>query len=133
MHFALLVYCVVKQRGVIIANNTASKNSRGVALNGTVIINGTVAKNGTGNKVKHKRMSKSQLIRSLCWDKDDSQKVRRQYALSSRRGSPIATAKALMALSNAYNGGCGDNEVARKARSDALYFFRIHINKKGGK
>lgn len=60
--------------------------------------------------------------RHLGWSKSDSQKVRRDNALRSRRGNALKTGRALLALSNVTR----DEETSRKARADALYFFRQH-------
>ena len=59
---------------------------------------------------------------SLNWHKDDSQSKRRAAALKSRRGNPLKTGRALMALSNVTT----DSETKRKARADAIYFFNLH-------
>lgn len=58
--------------------------------------------------------------RPLNWSKDDTQGVRRRNALAARKGDYLKTARALMALSNV----TADKETKRKARSDALYFYR---------
>ena len=60
--------------------------------------------------------------RSTGWSKDDSQAVRRRTILSSRRGNYLKAARALQALANVTK----DNETARKAHSDALYFYGMH-------
>jgi len=67
---------------------------------------------------------------SLGWSKDDSQTLRRKNALSSRKGDFLACGRALMSLANIHSGKYGDKETERKARSDALYFFRQHRKNK---
>jgi hypothetical protein len=62
--------------------------------------------------------------KSLNWHKEDSQTTRRRNALRSRKGSFLAVARALQALANISK----DDETARKAGSDAKYFFhRYHM------
>lgn len=63
--------------------------------------------------------------RKLGWEKTDSQKTRRSTALKSRRGNELRTGRALLALSNVTQ----DAETKRKARADALYFFKVHKKK----
>lgn len=58
----------------------------------------------------------------LNWSKEDGQARRRRNALNSRHGSYLKAARALMALANVTQ----DEETKRKARSDALYFYRKH-------
>jgi len=60
--------------------------------------------------------------KSLGWSKDDGQIKRRRAALTSRRGNYLKAARALQSLSNISQ----DSDTARKARADALYFFRKH-------
>ena len=69
---------------------------------------------------------------SLNWHTSDSQAKRRRNALSSRKGDYLATARALQRVANNKS---LDYETCRKARSDALYFFMKHKQKKmrGGK
>jgi hypothetical protein len=63
--------------------------------------------------------------KSLKWCKTDSQTARRRAALSARKGNALATARALLGLANVSQ----DKETARKASSDAHYFFMIHAKK----
>jgi hypothetical protein len=60
--------------------------------------------------------------KSLKWHKSDSQKVRRENALRTRRGDFLAAGKALLALSNVSR----DSDTSRKAYQDAVYFFAQH-------
>jgi len=64
--------------------------------------------------------------KKLGWHKNDSEEVRRGNALRSRDGNELATARALMALVNVTK----DNETHRKARADALYFYRLYSKRK---
>ena len=59
---------------------------------------------------------------ALGWQKDMPQAQRRRIALRHRGGDPLRAARALQALSNVTR----DPETKRKARADALYFFRRH-------
>ncbi len=56
------------------------------------------------------------------WHKDDGQATRRRAALKAHGGDALATARALMAISN----GSQDAETHRKARADSLYFYQVH-------
>lgn len=58
----------------------------------------------------------------LNWRKTDSQAKRRREALKSRKGDYLATARALMALSNVTT----DSKTKSLARSDSYYFFAMH-------
>lgn len=58
----------------------------------------------------------------LNWSKDAGQAKRRASALASRKGNFLKVAKALQALANVTR----DEETRRKARADALYFYRQH-------
>ena len=60
--------------------------------------------------------------KSLGWNKDDGQVKRRRAALASRRGNYLKAGRALQSLANVTT----DRETARKARADALYFFKKH-------
>jgi hypothetical protein len=60
----------------------------------------------------------------LNWYKDDTERTRRRNALCSKNGSLEDTGKALLALSKRSSG-----ETARKAKSDATYFFAKHKHK----
>lgn len=62
----------------------------------------------------------------LNWSKDDSQSVRRKNALMARRGNYLKVARALQALANVTQ----DAETARKAKTDAVYFYKMHQRKK---
>ncbi len=64
--------------------------------------------------------------KKLNWRKSESQTRRRKNALAARHGNLLATARALQALANVTE----DNETARKSRSDAIYFFKLHAKKK---
>lgn len=57
--------------------------------------------------------------KSLNWSKSDSQTTRRRNALKARKGNYLKAGRALQALANVTT----DAETARKARSDARYFF----------
>ena len=57
----------------------------------------------------------------LGWSKNDSQAVRRRNALNHRHNNALRTARALIALSNVTR----DPDTHRKARADALYFYRL--------
>jgi len=63
--------------------------------------------------------------KSLGWRKDDTQAKRRRAALKSRQGDLLATARALMALSNVTQ----DHETSRKAKADAHYFYALYKKK----
>ena len=65
----------------------------------------------------------------LGWEKDMPQTKRRRIALKSRKGDLLATARALQSISNVTK----DSETARKAQSDAQYFYRQYRQKKRGK
>jgi len=56
----------------------------------------------------------------LGWRKKDSAEKRRRTALRARGGDLLATARALMALANVSQ----DRGTVRRARADALYFYR---------
>ena len=71
--------------------------------------------------------------KTLNWTKDTGQAKRRIAALASRKGNHLQAARALLSLSNVNSGPTGDKETARKARSDALYFFRQHNKYKKAK
>ena len=60
--------------------------------------------------------------KEMGWKKDAPQEARRRVALRSRKGDALATGRGLMALSNVTR----DKETARKAKSDATYFFQLH-------
>lgn len=60
--------------------------------------------------------------KSLGWSKDDGQIKRRRAALASRRGNYLKTARALQSLANVTT----DPTTKRRARADALYFYRKH-------
>lgn len=62
----------------------------------------------------------------LGWEKDMPQAKRRRIALKSRRGDTLATARALQSLANVTK----DSETARKATSDAQYFYAQYRKKK---
>lgn len=64
--------------------------------------------------------------KSLGWHKTDSQTKRRRAALASRRNDKLATARALQALANVSQ----DSETAKKAASDAKYFYKLYARKK---
>jgi hypothetical protein len=64
--------------------------------------------------------------RSTGWSKDDSEAVRRRSVLKARRGNPLKAGRALMALANVTR----DEKTAKRARSDALYFFKLNRQKK---
>lgn len=64
--------------------------------------------------------------KSLGWSKEDKQSTRRRNALHSRNGNYLRTARALLALANVTQ----DDETARKAHADAMYFFRKHKQEK---
>jgi hypothetical protein len=63
--------------------------------------------------------------KKLNWHADDTLKIRRQNALNSRHGSLIQAAHALQSLSNVSQ----NDEVRRKSRADAVYFFAQHKKK----
>ena len=65
---------------------------------------------------------------SLNWSKSSGQAKRREAALASRKGNYLKAARALLSLSNVTQ----DDETKRKARSDALYFFRQHKKRQKG-
>lgn len=60
--------------------------------------------------------------RKLNWSKDETQARRRRNALKARRNNALKAARALQALANVTS----DEDTHRKARADALYFFRMH-------
>lgn len=59
------------------------------------------------------------------WKKDDTQGQRRRLALQGHGGDLLATARGLMGLANVSR----DSETARRARADALYFYRQYALK----
>jgi len=63
---------------------------------------------------------------SLGWTKDSGQAKRRAAALASRKGNYLKAARALLSLSNV----TADADTKRKARADALHFFRLHNKSK---
>lgn len=56
------------------------------------------------------------------WDKDDNQETRRAKMLKAHKDDSLAAGRAMQALANVTQ----DRETANKARSDALYFYRLH-------
>jgi len=56
----------------------------------------------------------------LGWRKKDSAEKRRRTALRARQGDLLKTARALGALANVSQ----DKETVKKARADALHFYR---------
>ena len=64
--------------------------------------------------------------KSLGWQKSDSVEKRRRIALRHRHGDKLATARALQALANVTK----DKETKKKARADALYFYRQYRRQK---
>ena len=56
------------------------------------------------------------------WEKGMSVSKRRSKALKTHRGSVLATARALQALSNVST----DKTTKREAKRDADYFFKLH-------
>ncbi|MCD6317951.1 hypothetical protein J7M02_02660 [Candidatus Aerophobetes bacterium] len=60
------------------------------------------------------------------WSKDMSAKERRRIALKAKRGNYLKTARALLALANVTK----DKETEKKARADAMYFFKMHKKRK---
>jgi hypothetical protein len=72
--------------------------------------------------------------KSTGWSKTDSQRVRRDKTLKSRRGNYLAAARTCLALANINSGKYGDPETRRKANSDAQYFFaKYRASQKRGK
>jgi hypothetical protein len=61
----------------------------------------------------------------LDWRKEDTERTRRKNALCSKNGDLVSTGKALLSLAGRT---CDQNE-ARKARADAVYFFAKHKRK----
>lgn len=56
------------------------------------------------------------------WEKNMSQETRRAKLLQAHKGDNLASARAMQSLSNVTE----DEETAKKARFDALYFFEQH-------
>jgi hypothetical protein len=77
-------------------------------------------------------MSKKKVIKwfeagkSLNWHKTDGQTKRRENALKSRKGNLLKTARALQSLANVTI----DEETKRKARADAIFFFKKYNEQK---
>jgi hypothetical protein len=63
------------------------------------------------------------------WKKEYSQIKRRQLVLRSCRGDAASAGNAMLFLVNLNSGY--DNEAARKARSDAKYFFALGGKRNG--
>lgn len=62
----------------------------------------------------------------LNWHSSENQSQRRKAALASRKGKLLPTARALLSLANVTR----DKDTARKALSDAHYFFAQYDKQK---
>jgi hypothetical protein len=56
------------------------------------------------------------------WHKTDSQVTRRKNALKAHKGNYLATARALLQISNITQ----DNQTRIKAKVDSNHFFALH-------
>jgi hypothetical protein len=61
----------------------------------------------------------------LDWHKEDTERTRRKNALNSKNGDLVSTGKALMSLA----GRTSDQNAARKAKADAVFFFAKYKRK----
>ena len=60
------------------------------------------------------------------WHKSDSQIVRRKNALKAHKGDYLATARALLQVSNITK----DSQTKSKSKTDANHFFALHKKQK---
>ena len=65
--------------------------------------------------------------REMGWDEDMGQSKRRTLVLERCRHSPLKAAR-VMENTAKYS---SDNEVRRKAKQDATYFFHLHERQRG--